>query len=519
MRIEIIGAIDDFPHYTPLQISQLLKEEQTELSYGDAFMGRPGTLLHVGQHDVIKLRSELDLNEQKTRDFLSHNLQQERKLAVHHPHKTWFLVELENHKFKIGNICPRLTPLHTLKNTESADIHKKINYLKRLYRSYFKVASHFNLRLDEGLSNFAIDHNETLYYLDDDIYSWDNFLSFSHLLGVLIRNNHWLDENHAQELGEALQQYISEFFEDSHSGYRVARLLRDIFIPDNNKKQVLSVIITQLEQSKTIVKKLTANTNNSSNNSDNYLAILSDIHANLPALEAVLDYLQQNNITQGIVLGDIVGYGPNPSECIARLQQTELMVIKGNHDHAVVSGDTKRGMSSTARWCIEWTIPRLSNNEKQWLADLALELTSSDNALKNWRAIHGSPIDPNYFYAYVYQMTYEQNLDAMEKQKMDLCFHGHSHVQGMYVRNKQRQDKFLNPKDKTSLANYNHALICSGAVGQPRDGSTSAQFAIYHQRNHQIQFMNIDYDMSKTLADLEQYAFPKVLGERLQRGE
>jgi len=519
MRIEIIGAIDGSLHYTPLQISQLLEEEQTELSYGEAFMGRPSTLLHVGKNDVIKLRSELDLNEQKTRDFLNYNLQQERKLKVHPPYKTWFLVELENHKFKIGNICSRLTPLHTLENTEPADICKKIDYLKQLYRCYFKVASHFNLRLDEGLSNFAIDNNEKLYYLDDDIYSWDNFISFTHLLGVLIRNNLWLDENCARELGRELQQLISEFFEDSHSCYRAARLLRDIFIPDN-RKQVHSIIIEQLEQSKIVVKKLTTNNNSSKDNNDNdYLAILSDIHANLPALEAVLDYLQQHKITQGIVLGDIVGYGPNPSECITRLQQTELMIIKGNHDHAASSGDSKRGMSSIAQWCIEWTIPRLSDNEKQWLIDLPLELTSSDDALKNWQAMHGSPIDPNYFYAYVYQMTYEQNLDAMEKQKMDLCFHGHSHIQGMYVRNKQGQDQFLNPKDTVSLADYKHALICSGAVGQPRDGCTGTQFAIYHQRSHQIQFMNIDYDMSKILADLEKYDFPKTLGERLQRGE
>ena len=342
-------------------------------------------------------------------------------------------------------------------------------------------------------------------------------ISFAHLLGVLIRNNLWLDENCARELGGELQQLISEFFEDSHSGYRAARLLRDIFMPDN-KKQILSVIIEQLEQSKTVVKKLTLKSHSDDEDND-YLAILSDIHANLPALEAVLEYLQQHNITQGIVLGDIVGYGPNPSECITRLQQTELMVIKGNHDYAAISGDTNRGMSSTARWCIEWTIPRLSEKEKQWLTDLPLELTSHDDALKNWRAVHGSPIDPNYFYAYVYQMTYEQNLDAMEKQQMDLCFHGHSHMQGMYVRNKQGQDKFLNPKNKISLSDYKHALICSGAVGQPRDGCTGAQFAIYHQRSHQIQFMNIDYDMRQTLADLEKYAFPKILGERLQRGE
>ncbi len=511
MKIEIIGAIDGSLHYDSLQISRLLEEDQTILNYGTTFMGRPGTQLHTGANDVVKLRAELDLNEDKTHDFVRYALQQEQKLKLHHPHKTWFVIELDNHKFKIGNICPRLIPLHTLEQTKPTDISKKVAYLKQVYHYYFSTASHFNLRLDEGLSNFGIDKNDTLYYLDDDIYSWDNFISFTHILGVLIRNNQWLDEHYAQKFGIELQQLISNFSKESHTCYRVARLLRDIFMPDNDRKLVLNTIIKQLEQSKVVTKKLKVTAD--------CLAILADVHANIPALEAVLDYLQQHNITHGIVLGDIVGYGPHPNECIKRLQQTELMVIKGNHDHAVISGNTKRGISSIASWCIEWTIPRLSIDEKKWLTELPLELNSDDNDFKSWRAVHGSPIDPNYFYAYVYQMTYEQNLDEMEKQQLDLCFHGHSHIQGMYVRDELGQDKFLNPTAKTSLANYNHALICPGSIGQPRNGCTGTQFAIYHQHTDEIQFISINYEIDKTLADLQKYEFPAMLAERLQRGE
>ncbi len=513
MNIEIIGSLDGNVHYDSQKIHDLLEEGHTELSYGAAFMGRPGTRLYAGEEDIIKLRTELDLSEDKGRRFVNHALQQEQKVGVHHPHKTWFLIELEG-RLKIGNICPRITPLHMLEAGEQCSKAEKNAHLKQVYRRYFETASRFNARLDEGLSNFGIDEGNTLYYLDDDIYSWDNFVSFSHLLGVLVRNNAWLDEDCAQDFGAALQRLISEFFEDSHTCYMAARHLRDIFMPDNDRRRVLEIIIEQLEQKKTVSRTVKPSVNDEGEE----LAILSDVHANLPALEAALDYLQRQNIRHGMVLGDVVGYGPHPCECIEKLQQSALTVIKGNHDHAVASGDSKRGMSSTARWCIEWTIPRLDEAHMQWLADLPLELGSDSSESKNWRAMHGAPIDPNYFYAYVYQMTYEQNLDVMEKKHMDLCFHGHSHVQGIYARSRLGMDSFLKPEPRVELNAYQRALICPGAIGQPRDGCTGAQFAIYNRRTNSLRFIVVDYDMEKILADLKKYEFPEMLADRLQRG-
>lgn len=511
MKLEIIGSIDGHPHYNDQHILSLLEEQHTELSYGAAFMGRPGTCLYAGTNEIIKLRNELDLNELRARRFLTHALKQEQKLAVHHPHKTWFLIHQPNGKIHCGNICPRLIPLHTLKEQNNEEIAIKFGYLEKLYRRYFEMASRYSARLDEGLSNFGIDENLQLYYLDDDIYSWDNFVSFAHILGVLIRNNAWLDDAYAVTLGSQLQQLVSEFFEDSHTNVMVARKLRDIFMPDKSRRRVLEIIIEQLQEKKLISKKIQPY-------KQDRIAILSDIHANLPALEAVLDYLTAQNITQGMVLGDTVGYGPHPAECIERLKNTQLQVIKGNHDHAAGTGDTKRGMSSLARWCIDWTIPRLTEAQRQWLNDLPLELDSADNASKNWQAIHGAPIDPNYFYAYIYEMTYEQNLDVMAERNLALCFHGHSHIQGMYVRNKLGLDSFVKPVASLSLDGFKHVLICPGAVGQPRDGCVGAQLAIYDQSSHQLEFIVLDYDMDKIIHDMQAQGFPETLWQRLTRG-
>ncbi len=512
MKIEIIGSVDGQIHYTEQQIAELLAAQRTELNYGATFMGRPSTSLYVGEMAVIKLRSELDLNENRGRRFLNHALAQEKKLAVHHPHKTWFFLQQDDEKFKIGNICPRLIPLHTLPHETEAEIALKMDYFAKVYRSYFYCASQFSVRLDEGLSNFGMTDDLQLYYLDDDLYAWDSFVSFTHLLGVLIRNNHWLNEQHALTLGEQLQQLIGEHFKDTHTSVMVARQLRDIYMPNKKQAQILEIIIDQLQQQKVISKQLVVHR-------QEYIAILSDIHGNLPALEAVLAYLEAHHITQGMVLGDTVGYGPHPVECIDLLQKTKLTVIKGNHDHAAATGDSNRGMSKIAKWCIEWTIPRLSAAQRQWLNDLPLELNSATESGKKWQAMHGAPIDPNYFYAYVYQMTYEQNLNVLAERGIDLCFHGHSHVQGMYVRDSLGRDSFIKPHDATiRLDDYKQALICSGAIGQPRDGSVGAQFALYNQHSNELEFILVDYQMDKTIQDMQTLNFPETLWDRLKRG-
>ncbi len=511
MKIEIIGSVDGQSHHSEQQIATLLEAQRTELSYGAVFMGRPTTNLYANDTAVIKLRAELDLNENRGRRFVTHTLQQEQKLNIHHPHKTWFLLHQDDDKFKIGNICPRLTPLHALEHDSAEKINLKMGYLTKIYQCYFHTASLFNLRLDEGLSNFGIDKDNKLYYLDDDIYAWDNFISFTHLLGVLIRNNLWLSEELATQLGTQLHDLISQYFSDSHTNVMVARKLRDIFVPNKSRRAVLDIIIEQLQAQKLITKQLVASR-------QEYIAILSDIHANYPALQAVLAYLKAHRITQGMVLGDTVGYGPHPGECIERLQETELTVIKGNHDHAAVAPDNNRGMSKIAKWCIDWTIPRLTANQKQWLNNLPLELKSAEGAEKTWQAMHGAPIDPNYFYAYVYQMTYEENLNILAERGVDLCFHGHSHIQGLYVRPQLGLDKFIKPDGVFSLHNYKHALICSGAVGQPRDGVVGAQFALYNQHTNELQFLMVDYPLDKTIRDMQSFGFPETLWDRLKRG-
>lgn len=510
MDIELIGSVGGQDFYTAEQIAGFIKKDHTELNYGSQFMGRPGTRLYSGDTDILKLRSELKLNGAKIKEWARRALEQERKLGVHHPKKCWFIVQTEPGEFTAGNICPRMNPLHAMfAQSDACDDRQKIELLKALYHAYFRIAGEFSRRLDEGLSNFGVDNQNRLYYLDDDVYSWDNFLTFSHILGVLIRNNSWLNESLAEALGGILYELVEDFFPGSEARGMIAGKLRDIFMPDINRQHVFEVIIKKFQNDKIVSKKF--------NFKDRYVAIFADVHANLPALEAVLGYLRQENIKQGIVLGDTVGYGPHPAQCIDRLQDSGYNVIKGNHDHAAVSGENCRGMSSTAKWCIQWTIPHLSPAHKQWLEDLPMELSGELIDSWRWLAVHGAPVDPHFFYGYVYEMTFENNLDALQQRAINICFHGHAHVQGIYARKKGAPDSFYKERQQ-HLQPYKQSLICPGSVGQPRDGATGAQLAILDQQNKIITFKTINYELSETIEAMKAFAFPETLLSRLEKG-
>ncbi|MGZ4980490.1 MAG: metallophosphoesterase family protein [Methylobacter sp.] len=511
MIIEMIGSVGGVRCYAPEQVALLLDKNQTQLHYGSQFMGRPCTQLYSGDTEIVKLRSELKLNGKKTRDWVIHTLELERKLAVHHPLKSWFVVELEPGEFAAGNICPRLTPLHTLfADADACIMSQKLAHLKNIYRIYFRMASTYGKRLDEGLSNFGVDSQNCIYYLDDDIYSWDNFLSFSHVLGVLIRNNDWLDESGTDELGCSLHRMVDEFFQDKQASSIIAGNLRDIYMPNENRKQIFDLIIRRFQNNKIVSKKKCF--------SERYWAIFADVHANLPALNAVLTFLRQENISQGIVIGDTVGYGPDPVACIDRLQDSGFEVIKGNHDHAAVTGEVHRGMSATASWCIEWTIPQLSPAQLQWLENLPLELSGETETGQRWLAVHGAPVDPHYFYGYVYEMTYENNLDALELRKIDLAFHGHSHVQGIYARRKTSVCDPFHKEKHQNLQPYQRSLICPGSVGQPRDGGLGAQIAILDQQSQTITFHTLPYALEETINSMKSKGFPESLITRLSKG-
>ncbi len=517
-KIELIGANDGEIPFSPEEVSQLLASKEVSLSYGAEFMGRPATRVYSGESQVVKLRSELRLKEAVARRWCLHTLERERRFGVHHPAKTWFLAIREGEDdASIGNICPRLQPLHSLMQSppvSQQQREERLKWLAKMLAMEFRLNSEAEMRLDLGLSNFGLDREGEVYYLDDDFYLLDDWVSLAQILGVYLRNHGWIDEVFAAELGGVLRELMPKFFPDRHCLAVLAEQMRGLFMPNAGKLAVLHALCGRLIVREPEVKPSSMIGNAFHKPKQRYLALLADIHANVYALEAALAFLEKENIRQGIVLGDIVGYGPHPVECIERLQDGKMdwVVLRGNHDHAAATGLIGQKFGSSSRWCIEWTIPRLSDGHKAWLLELPLFLAEDD-----WLAVHGAPVDPAFFNAYVYHMTYSQNLDVLEQRGLALCFHGHTHMPGIYVRKPPYEDTLLQ-KNEVALGDFRHCLICPGSVGQPRNRETGAQFAVLDWETRKLSFVNVPYALEKTVLDMEQAGFPPGLSKRLLAG-
>jgi len=506
-NITIVGSVGEKNIYSEKDIELALSSESTDLEHGEKFTGRPGTKIHISHHAVVKMRTELKLDARSTKLWAQKTLEKEQTYKIHHPHKTWFIIsEHEGEDFVIGNIAPRLIPLHTVLVRQEAsekDIEKFLNYLGKLFGLYCRIAQNFRLRLDEGLSNFGVTNEGEIYYLDDDLYIWDRFISCAHMLGVYFRLLLWLRGEYAQQFGKIMRAAIQTHFSDAQFATVLAEQLRNVFMPAKEQREALQAFIEMLTKRQRLqVPKLL--------DSANRIALLSDIHANLPALEKVLDFIKNQSIDEGLILGDIVGYGPHPSECIECIQDTGFMVIKGNHDHGLGTENVRKSFSNTAKWALEWSMDKVTSTQKKWLNDLPPVLHS-----KHWMAVHGSPIDPTFFNAYVYHMTVEDNLDFMKDKKITLCFHGHTHIPGIYARDNLMRDEYYF-ESEIQLSTFNQTLICPGSVGQPRNREVGAQFAIFDREQQTLQFHLLNYSIDKTVNDMENYGFPEALIKMLQ---
>lgn len=244
-------------------------------------------------------------------------------------------------------------------------------------------------------------------------------------------------------------------------------------------------------------------------------AIIADIHGNLPAFEAVLKECKHHDVDSYIFLGDVVGYGPQPKECIQRLAELpNALYVRGNHDHAISIGVFKEGMNGVARQCAKWTYDQITDEHRDWLMALP-----TDEFGEGWLAVHGAPKDPRRFLAYVYELTYQDNLEFMVREGLQLCFHGHTHVQSVYEYGKHGACKALELESSIGKLAARTLLINPGSVGQPRDRDTRAAFAVWDRLSDEIAMLRVAYPVSRVVDKIARLGLPSKLGERLLAGE
>ena len=247
-------------------------------------------------------------------------------------------------------------------------------------------------------------------------------------------------------------------------------------------------------------------------------AVLSDIHSNLEALTAVLDALAAERIDRLLCLGDVVGYGADPSACLERLQAREAMTAGGNHDLACVGKLDANSFNDAARAAVVWTRAQLSIADLDALRRFPLTVTVDPFTL-----VHGSLRHPQRF---EYLVDAAQVIDTLTTCRTLICLAGHTHLPCFmeFDRVQRRLLRVLTgPQPMADLA-YEEApearryLINPGSVGQPRDGDPRASFAIVDTGRQRVSFRRVPYDMAATQRKIRQAGLPEFLAARLEVG-
>lgn len=244
------------------------------------------------------------------------------------------------------------------------------------------------------------------------------------------------------------------------------------------------------------------------------LAIMSDIHGNREGFSAVLDDLADRRIDRIALLGDYVGYGPDPEWCVdqvMRLVEAGAVAVKGNHDHAIA--DPSESMNVIARATITWTRPRLSKAQCDFLAALPLTLELGEVAL-----VHASLNSPECWH---YILDDRRAVASFRQTTARLIVCGHTHVPTLISQDnagsvRQHQALMASP---VPLLRSRRWLAVVGSVGQPRDGSPSAGYAIFDTVTSEFEFRRIAYDVGTTVHKLRDAGLPQPLANRLLKGK
>jgi predicted phosphodiesterase len=253
------------------------------------------------------------------------------------------------------------------------------------------------------------------------------------------------------------------------------------------------------------------------------IAILSDIHGNLEALQAVLADIDREKVDAIYCLGDTVGYGPNPVECLDLVTQMAV-VLMGNHDQAALFDP--QGFGPGAERAILWSRAQMDGpcwsaeqREKRWLYLADRPRTHQEG---KYLYVHGSARDPLHEYVFPDDIFNAKKMGRIFAQVEQYCFQGHTHIPGVFAEDLRyaglpdmRFDKQLGAH--ICKLGLRKTLINVGSVGQPRDGDPRACYAL--QDGGTLRFRRVEYDIETTVNKI--FAIPELdrfLGERLREG-
>lgn len=241
------------------------------------------------------------------------------------------------------------------------------------------------------------------------------------------------------------------------------------------------------------------------------VAVFSDIHSNLEAFQAILDHILTRDVDRYVCLGDVIGYGANPNECIDLMQSLpDCPCVLGNHEAAVLG--ISSNMQAEARRVINWTREVLTKGGLWFLREME-DLIKWDNI----SFCHSNPYRPRNWY-YVSEKTYISSSFARSKAK--ILFVGHTHVPVAITRKNFFCVYVRSPQHSMVVpaAELNRQIFNCGSVGQPRDGDPRASYLIYDDEKQLVEFYRIEYDYERAGEKILMAGLPKKYAQRLVDG-
>jgi len=237
-------------------------------------------------------------------------------------------------------------------------------------------------------------------------------------------------------------------------------------------------------------------------------AILGDIHSNLEALQAVLAHARAQHCTHFVCLGDVVGYGPNPRECLDIVRGLNCPVVIGNHDEYCGTTLDLTGFNPMAADAIKWTREQLTDADRDWLHNLKYH-----RQVESFTVVHAT-LDLPEKWAYVFDKLAAAS--SFSYQRTAVCFNGHTHVPVAFVRAPTGIQGGLYSRIRVEVGRK--YFINAGSVGQPRDRNPKAAYATFDLVNNTIELHRVEYDIAAVQKKIIKAGLPVSCADRLEQG-
>ena len=241
--------------------------------------------------------------------------------------------------------------------------------------------------------------------------------------------------------------------------------------------------------------------------------ILTDIHANLEGLTTCLIDARERGYDETLVLGDIVGYGPDPNAVIDVIRDLKpKAIVRGNHDKVALGMNQAEGFHAAARAAAHWMLESLTEANREWLVGLPMGPTIIDGEIE---ICHGAPFDED---AYIFDELDARH--AFEAATAPVCFYGHTHFAVVFRMVKDLLEIVSPPDGETALTiePQSRYLVNPGSVGQPRDGDPRAAYAIYDTETKRLDLIRLPYPLEITQEKMLKVGLPDPLARRLALG-